>query len=184
MKLAYQYGCMLRSFIDSLCQPSYTDSPEHPDLSFPIPPNNITLRSLTDAITLPDTPSDTPQSPPNPILTLISTVRQQLLDHKSYREPFLKYLCIPYHGRQGTEQRQLRKIRPIKPTDSDVRHFFLSHWPEVHLKDHIGPYATANRLNNAICCHRWLASELVEKVTIGLSSYLFCYVDRRTFFFF
>jgi len=158
-----------------------TDLPKHPDTSFPMSPNGITLRSLTNSITLSDTPPDASGSPPNPILTLISTVRQQLLDHKSYLEPYLKCLHQLCHAKQGTEQQRLRKIRPTKPADSDVRDFFLSHWPEVHLRDDAGPrypwktrveehvYVPVNPLNDAIRGNPWLASDLMEKVTMGFT---------------
>ena len=189
MKLANERGYRMSvKFLESLSRPDYLNptGPQHPDsTSFATPPshNAITLRSPTNSVTLSDTtPSDAPESStPNPILALISTVRQQLLDHESYREPYVKFLRNLHHAKQGTEQERLRKIRPTKPTDSDVRGFFLSHWPEVHLRDRVKEHA--NPLSDAICGHRWLASEFIEKVTyLDSSSQVFRHVDWWIYF--
>lgn len=158
----YEYHMV---FLKSMSHPDYlnpTDPLKH--LDRPMPPNLITLRSPANSITLSNPPSGASESPPNPILTLVSTVRQQLLDHESYREPYLKCLRNLYHARQGTEQQRMRKIRPTKPTDSDIRDFFLSRWPEVRLRDR--GVMPLKPLDDAICGCQRLASDLVEKVTI------------------
>lgn len=87
--------------------------------------------SQKDTISLLDS-QDAPAD--NPIPSLVHTVRQQLLDHQSYREPYLKCLLALYRAGESSHQGRIRRIRPSKPTDSDIRDFILFHWPEVQLR--------------------------------------------------
>jgi len=106
----------------------------------------------------------------NPLLFLARITRQQLVDHKPFRAPYLKCLhdlydvdALPCLGKQ-----LLLHIRPTKPTDSDIRDFFLYHWPEVLLRKprdlgfkspaRVPPFDGAIHLSHGLALH------LIEKV--------------------
>ena len=111
-------------------------------------------------------------APENPILSLIHTIRQQFLDHQAYRKPFLNCLCTLYHAGGGTHERYIRRVRPIPPTDSDIRDFIWFHWPQVQLKTERGYMPELRQeafelrpLDDAIHVSCGLATNLTAKVT-------------------
>lgn len=130
----------------------------------------------------------------NPFLFLVHITRQQLIDHQHFRAPYLKCFDDLYDGDDpplygGPRARNIiRFTRPTRPTDSDIRDFFIYHWPGVLLE------RTSSRLSRSFRCFprvqpvddpilmsHDLAVHLIERVISPVSgqAYILTLFDAR-----
>lgn len=68
------------------------------------------------------------------VVSLLHIIRRQLLNNRSYREPYLDILLDIYDLGTPKTKKRIRKTRPTRPTDLDIRQFLYSQWPEIILR--------------------------------------------------
>jgi hypothetical protein len=100
------------------------------------------------------------------IVSLIHQLRRQLVNKRSFRQPYLALLHNLYGSGTQQERATICGIQPLQPTDKDIQHFFWSKWPEIRVapSDNWGFTITGVGADNAIYVKSKLVERMQEKV--------------------